>query len=78
MDGGLLLWDLATADLVVSGRRNASLFNKVLETFFLTKAPDSWLLQATSGPPIPPAPGQETENISAPLPASPPPFLVPE
>lgn len=50
MDGGVLLWDLATADLVVSGRRNASPFNKVLETFFLTKAPDSWLLQATSGP----------------------------
>lgn len=39
MEGGLLLWGLAKADLVVSGKRDAMFFNKEKRDVFLDQSP---------------------------------------
>lgn len=74
MEGGVLLWVLATADLVVSGRRNTR-----EEDIFLNQTPRQLAIPCNICTPlILPAPGQETLHISASGPASQPPVLVPE
>lgn len=74
MEGGVLLWVLATVDLVVSGRRNTR-----EKDIFLNQSPRQLAIPCNicTTPQIPPAPGPETLNISASGPASQPRVLVP-
>lgn len=74
MEGGVLLWDLAKADLVVSGRRDTILLKRE-KGIFLAKALDGCPMQPLA--PTPLIPGQDTPNISTLcLPPSAP-FLLP-